>query len=59
MLPDDPDPQPGTLTISDRDDVTLELIGRFALSVRTNLLLVVLFVGKVDWSERFRAGGRG
>lgn len=59
MLPDDPDPQSGTLTIPDHDDVTLELIGGFELSVRTILLLVVLFVGKVEWSEQFRAGGRG
>lgn len=36
-LPDDPDPQPGTLTISNRGDVTLELIGGFDLSVRTPL----------------------
>uniref|UniRef100_A0A942Y809 ApeA N-terminal domain-containing protein n=1 Tax=Neobacillus citreus TaxID=2833578 RepID=A0A942Y809_9BACI len=36
-LPDDPDSQPGTLTISNRGDVTLELIGGFDLSVRTPL----------------------
>lgn len=34
-LPDDPEEQPGTLTISDRGDITLELIGGFDLAVRT------------------------